>query len=109
MNLFKRLPLLLLTIAWAGFSCTSSPENITPIREAAIIPQPTSVMEATGTFTLNRHTKLVVPNEELGTTGVLDYFMEYFSDATGINFPIAASPGSNTIVFELIADMGAEE
>ena len=109
MNLFKRLPLLLLTIAWAGISCTSSPENITPIREAAIIPQPGSVMEATGTFTLNRHTKLVVANEEPGTTGVVDYFMEYFSAATGINFPVAASPGSNTIVFELIADMGAEE
>src|SRR5690554_3444141 len=101
MNTFKGLSLPFLMIALIGISCTSSPERTTPIREASVIPKPTSAMEATGAFTLNRQTRLVLRNDESEVACVVDYFREYFSEATGSDFPLAESPDTNTITLEL--------
>src|SRR5690606_32029176 len=99
----------ILIIALAGTSCTSSPENLTPISQNSVIPKPTSVMEATGAFTLNSNSKLTIVGEQSELAGIVDYFEEYFSAATGIDFSMAESPGANTIAFELISDMEEEE
>ncbi|RYF96426.1 MAG: beta-N-acetylhexosaminidase, partial [Chitinophagaceae bacterium] len=73
----------------------------------SVIPQPVSVTEASGSFSLNANTSVVVASPDLKNLG--DYLTAQLDTATGLLVKTGASSSKNTIQLRLSGKTGSNK
>ncbi|MBI5706518.1 MAG: beta-N-acetylhexosaminidase [Armatimonadetes bacterium] len=66
--------------------------------QVAVIPQPSSIQPAEGSFELNQSTRIAVNKD---TEAVGEFARSYFAPATGFDMPLTRETGPNTIDLKL--------
>ena len=96
MKKHSRISILLLLISVIFFGCKQEPKKTI---EVNIIPKPVSLSVEDGVFTISKSTKVYFDNESEEINKVLEYFIEWFKNGSGIELEMAKLPKKSSIYF----------
>jgi hexosaminidase len=82
------------------FSCSSNQAQ--EVQRVSIIPEPVSVKEGQGSFTLSASSDISIPASPAEVSKVADYFVKKIKPATGLNLKIGTA-SRGVIQFELLS------